>query len=59
MRLTIAEVEATPAHRLLQQPEERRRELAQDIGAAAYLRGSFVLRSGDVSVSFKNIYIHF
>ena len=46
MRLTIAEVEATPAHRLLQEPEERRRELARDINAAAYLRGSFVLRSG-------------
>ncbi len=57
MRLTIAEVEATPAHRLLQQPEERRRELAQDIGAAAYLRGSFVLRSGDASDYYLDKYL--
>jgi orotate phosphoribosyltransferase len=57
MRLSISDVEAVPAHRLLQQPDDRRRELAQDIGAAAYIRGSFVLRSGDTSDYYLDKYL--
>lgn len=57
MRLTIADLEATPAHQLLQAPETRRQELARDINAAAYLRGSFVLRSGVLTDYYLDKYL--
>lgn len=57
MRVTMADIEAMPAHRLLQLPEERRQELARDIAAAAYLRGDFVLRSGDASDYYLDKYL--
>ncbi|MFI5911841.1 orotate phosphoribosyltransferase [Dactylosporangium sp. NPDC051541] len=46
-----------PGHASFQHDDDRRRELGQDIMAAAYLRGDFVLRSGARSSYYFDKYL--
>jgi orotate phosphoribosyltransferase len=57
MTISIDDLLSEPGHASFQADEARRRELGQDIVAAAYLRGDFVLSSGARSSYYFDKYL--
>lgn len=57
MTLSVTELLGSAGPQVLQKAEVRRRELAADIVAAAYLRGEFVLSSGARSSFYFDKYL--